>query len=184
MKAKILFVMILALASTTMGIQLIYTNGSMESGIVLEVGQSCIFEVFSVDGSPYINYLWVSPEGAAMGDFTLLSIESEAGSDANATAYSEPEYDYAYELFVVGNSPPPIPGTHFIFEFEALQEGSAMLLLRDEFKNPTGEPVSLDVVRPDPEPLGTSFTYQGHLYDANQVEIASNSFARVLPYSA
>jgi len=176
MKNVILFVLILLLSSAAMGAQTIYINYAPAGGISLEMGESCTFTVVSDDSTEYVDYLCVMSPAASMGNFTLLSIEPEAGADANVVAYTEPGFDYAFELQVPENPPEPYPGPHFTFKFEALQEGSTLLFLLDNSHNLIFGPVTLEVTKPEPEPLGTAFTYQGHLYDANRVANSEYDF--------
>ena len=169
MKNIIFFVSVLLLTSVAMGAQSIYIDYTLQPAIVLEIGQSCTFTVVSDDSASYHDYLLVMTPAASMGDFTLLSIDPTAGSDATAVPYTEAGMDYAYDLYAGGSSPPPSSGPHFTFLFEAQQEGSTLLFFMNEFYIPIGDPVALEVVKPEPEPLGTAFTYQGHLYDANEI---------------
>ncbi|MFH1614028.1 MAG: tail fiber domain-containing protein [Planctomycetota bacterium] len=162
MKALIVPVLLLSLASLASGAQYLTVNNQSVESIDLLVGQSCTFEVVSDNNDTYIGY-WVY--GLSQGTLTLLEIRPEAGSDAQATDWSAPG-ECCYEITADGSDPAPSAGVHFVFKFEALQPGDVGLWLHNADCSVTLDCVSVIVTEPK---VDSNFTYQGRLLDGNNV---------------
>ncbi|MHC4621492.1 MAG: hypothetical protein ACYTEQ_27435 [Planctomycetota bacterium] len=170
---KILTILVLALglmvwsAPMAEGAQSLTVNGADVSSITLELGQSCTVEVVSDDSNSYVAYVGFD-NGVVLGDFSHLLTTGRAGNTATVTEYNEPAF-YGYYVRASGFLPPPVPGIHFRFEYEAQEVGETDLKLYPNDPPPlAGKPSdSVHIIAVIPAPMGTGFTYQGRLTDAN-----------------
>jgi hypothetical protein len=144
-------------------------NGQPLDSITLELGQSCTVEVVSTDGTSYIGYVGFD-NGVALGTFSHLRTTKGAGDSATVHDYNQPPFS-GYRVVADGVIRLPVPGIHFIFEYEAQQVGETDLKLYSNNPPPlAGKPldsVHITVIPLVPEPMGTAITYQGRLMDAN-----------------
>ncbi|MHC4867736.1 MAG: hypothetical protein ACYTEX_27000, partial [Planctomycetota bacterium] len=163
---KILTILVLALvfwgASMAQGSISVTVNNQPVDSITLEVGQTCSVEVVSDDSSPYDAYVGFD-DGAVLGTFSHVQTMPEAGDLTDVTEYDVPAF-YGYYVEAAGTSPPPSPGVHFVFEYQAAQLGETDLKLYDQAFTSVIDSVHITVVGAE---MGTAFTYQGRLLDAN-----------------
>jgi len=163
---KILTVLVFVLASVLVSnahgkITLTVNNQDINS-ITLEVGQSCTVEVVSSDSTPYEAYIGFY--GAlVIGDFSPLEIKPEAGKGAELLKYSTPGFR-GYHVKTGIGFPPPSPGVHFVFQFEAQEVGETDIKLFDENLKFELDSLHITVI---PTAMGTGFTYQGRLLHDN-----------------
>jgi hypothetical protein len=85
---------------------------------------------------------------------------SAAGNLAGVAEYSQPEF-YGYHIMAGGSDVEA--GVHFVFEYEAQEIGETDLKLYSDLTNLV-DSVHIKVI---PATMGTAFTYQGHLIEAN-----------------
>jgi len=162
---KILIICVLALASTVHAAQSLTVNGDPCDSIVLELGQTCTVEVVSDDPNPYNAYVGFD-DGLVLGTFSHLETKKKkAGDLADATEYAVLVF-YGYFIVSAGSLPPPSPGVHFVFQYQPQQVGETELKLYDQSLTLELDSVHITVV---PAEMGTAFTYQGRLLDANNV---------------
>ena len=139
-------------------------NGQPVDSITLEEGQSCSVEVVSSDSNPYNAYVGFD-NGLVLGTFSHQETMPEAGDLASVTDYNVPAF-YGYYISAAGTSPSPSPGVHFVFQYQAEQLGETDLKLYDQTLTSVIDSVGITVVHAE---MGTTFSYQGHLYDNNNV---------------
>ncbi len=156
------FVLTLVLASNAHGKIILTADNQDVSSITLEVGQSCTVEVVSSDSTPYEAYIGFY--GAPIiGDFSPLEIKPEAGKGAAVDRYSTPGFR-GYYVKTGSGFPPPSPGVHFVFQFEAQEVGETDITLFDETLKLVLDSLHITVI---PAAMGTGFTYQGRLIHDN-----------------
>jgi len=151
-------------ASMAHGGQSLTVNNQPLDSITLKVGQTCTVEVVSDDSNPYNAYVGFD-NGLVLGTFSHLETKKKAGDLADATEYDVLAF-YGYFIVSAGSLPPPSPGVHFIFQYTAQQLGETDVKLYDEILTSVRDSVHITVV---PAEMGTAFTYQGRLLDANDV---------------
>lgn len=162
-------------ASVAEGAQYLTVNGKRVSSITLELGQSCTVEVVSKDSTSYEDAVGFGNPGAhlpqrpprVLGDFSHLETMPEAGNSATVRKITD-LYFYGYGVTAAGRG--ITPGVHFIFQYEAQQVGETNVglseLIKDKFV--VIDSVHITII-PLPVAMGTAFTYQGRLIDANDV---------------
>lgn len=160
---KIWAILVFVLVSTANGAQYLTIDGNAVDSITLEVGQVCTVEVASTDNSSYADNVGFD-DALVLGTFSHVQTKAAAGSLAGAIEYSQPEF-YGYYVMAGGLSPRPSPGVHFVFEYEAEEIGETELKLYNELFTLVVDSVHIKVI---PAPMGTTFTYQGHLIDSNK----------------
>ena len=158
-------------ASVAEGRQSLTVNGQDVTSITLELGQSCTVEVVSDDGTSYTDYVGFDNR-AVLGTFSHLETTAAAGDGATVTEYNTKPF-YGYLVVARGKFIPPRPGVHFIFEYEAQEVGETdlKLCLNDPPPSPGRllDSVHITIIPhpTPPQPMGTAFTYQGRLLDAD-----------------
>ena len=156
----IVAVAVLGLCSMAGGGQLLSVNGEQTEAIIVKVGQLCSVEVSSDDASTYNAYVGFN-FGDTLGSFLHSSTESAAGTLAGELAYSSSEDDFeGYFITAAGG---PSAGVHFIFRYTSDEVGQTELKLYDAALSVV-DSVVITVVAAE---MGTAFTYQGRLIDAD-----------------
>ena len=152
-------------ASVAEGAQYLTVSGQDVRSISLEVGESCTVEVVSDDSRSYGLYVGFENR-LVLGSFSYQGATREAGTVAKATEYDQRAF-YGYYV-VPSGFPPPSAGVHFMFEYEAQQVGETDVVLAElnDQKFVAIDSVHIRVIT-GPKPMGTAFTYQGRLMDAN-----------------
>jgi len=148
-------------ASVAHGAQYLRVNGQDVNSITLKLGQGCIVEVISDDSNPYTAYVGFYTD-VIRGVFLHLGTVPLAGDLASVIDYNMPSFR-GYYLSAAGSSPPPSPGSHFIFEYVTHQLGETSLVLYDSTFNQI-DSVHITVLSTS---MGTAFTFQGRLMDSN-----------------
>ncbi len=174
--SKMLAIVVLALAlmvwpaSVAEGRQSLTVNGKDVTSITLELGQTCTVEVVSTDGTSYTDYVGFYTGTPVLGDFSHLETKPEAGGDATVTEYNQKPF-YGYRVTASGKIHPPSHGVHFIFQYEAQKVGETDVVLAELIKDKfvVIDSVHITVIPLQPVAIGTAFTYQGRLIDANDV---------------
>jgi hypothetical protein len=159
---RMLTILVLVFASVVNGSQYLTVNNQNVASITLEAGQSCTIEVVSDNSDSYVNYVGFD-NGIVLGNFLHLETKPEAGDLAEVTEYSVPTF-YGYCIVAAGMAPPPSPGVHFVFQYEARQFGETDVKLYNETFTSVVNSVHITVI---PSSMGTAFTYQGRLMDGN-----------------
>jgi len=144
------------------GAQYITVNKQPVDSIILEVGQSCSFEVVSDDSGVYTDVIGFE-NAVVLGSFLHYKTTKEAGDSARVTPIIRHDF-YGYEVTASGFTTPPSPGTHFIFEYQAQEPGETDLVLKDGKSLKVLDSVHIRIV---PDEMGTAFTYQGRLIDSS-----------------
>jgi len=144
------------------GAQYLTVNKQPVDSIILEVGQSCFFEVVSDDSMVYTDVIGFE-DSVVLGSFLHYKTTKEAGDSARVTPIIGHDF-YGYEVTASGFITPPSPGTHFIFEYQAQEPGETDLVLKDGKSLKVLDSVHIRIV---PDEMGTAFTYQGRLIDSN-----------------
>ncbi len=162
MLSILIFVLALVLVSNAHGKITLTVDNQDVSSITLEVGQTCTVEVVSSDSTSYEAYIgfYGAP---VIGDFSPLEIKPEAGKGAEVLKYSTPGFRGYYVKTGIG-FPPPSPGVHFVFQFEAQGIGETDITLFDETLKLELDSLHITVI---PTAMGTGFTYQGRLLHDN-----------------
>jgi hypothetical protein len=155
---KMLAILVLALPSMASGAQKLTVNGQDVNSITVKVGQVCTVEVVSDDSVSYVDYVGFDNR-VVLGTFLHLETRPEAGNDADVELVDLPTF-YGYSVTAAGMAPPPSPGVHFVFQYEAQQLGETDLKLYATLP----DSVHITVI---PREKGTAFTYQGRLIDVN-----------------
>ncbi len=157
-------VVVLALCSMASGGQTLTVNGQQVETITLKVGQSWIVEVSSDDTSTYNAYVgfdYGTVLGSILGAFTHYNTRPAAGKLADESRYSSSADDFeGYSITADGE---PAAGVHFIFIYTPEQVGQAELKLYDDVPGSVIDSIVITVVAAE---MGTAFTYQGRLIDA------------------
>ncbi len=160
---KILFfVLALVLVSNAHGKITLTVDNQNVSSITLQVGQTCTVEVVSPDSTSYEAYIGFY-QAPVIGDFSPIEIKPEAGKGAEVLRYSTSGFRGYYVKTGIG-FPPPSPGVHFVFQFEAQGVGQTDITLFDETLKLVLDSLHITVI---PAPMGTAFTYQGRLIHDN-----------------
>ncbi|MHC4643614.1 MAG: hypothetical protein ACYS32_18385, partial [Planctomycetota bacterium] len=144
------------------GVVFLRVNGQDVNSITLKLGQSCIVEVVSDDSNPYNAYVGFYTD-VIRGVFSHLGIEPQAGDLASVTDYNAPAFR-GYYISARGSSPPPSPGSHFIFEYVTEEIGETKMDLYDSTFTSGIDSIHITVI---PTSMGTGFTCQGRLMDDN-----------------
>lgn len=160
--ATISAILVLALAQMVCAAQTLTVNGEALDAITLKTGRACMVEVVSDNSNPYHAYVGFD-DRIVLGSFDKELAMPEAGDLANITEYDVPAF-YGYSFSAAGTSPPPSPGVHFVIEYEPQQVGETELKLYDTTRTIVIATVHITVVSAQ---MGTAFTYQGRLMDAN-----------------
>ena len=153
-------------ASVAEGAQYLTVNGADVTSITLELGQSRAVEIRSTDSMSYVAYVGFD-DGVILGNFSHLETKPEAGNLATVIEYNQPDF-YGYYVSATGINPPPAAGVHFVFQYDALQPGETVLKLYDSTFTSVIDSIHITVTPLQPIALGTAFTYQGRLMDANK----------------
>ena len=157
----IVTVVVLALCSMASAGQLLSVNGEQTEAIILKAGQACSVEVSSDDASTYNAYVGFD-FGNVLGSFLHSSTKKAAGSLAGETPYSSSEDNFeGYFITAAGSG--LAAGVHFIFSYTPDQVGQTELKLYDAALSSVIDSISITVVEAE---MGTAFTYQGRLIDA------------------
>lgn len=157
----IVAVVVLALCSMASGEQLLSVNGEQTEAIILKVGQVCSVEVSSDDASTYNAYVGFD-FGDVLGNFLHSSTQKEAGTLSSESPYSSSEDNFeGYFITAAGSG--LTAGVHFIFSYTPNQVGQTELKLYDAALSSVIDSISVTVVEAE---MGTAFTYQGRLIDA------------------
>ena len=156
-----LFLMVCS-APIVHGAQYLTVNKQPVDSIILEVGQSCFFEVVSDDSGVYTDVIGFE-DSVVLGSFLHYKTTKEAGDSARVTPIIGHDF-YGYEVTASGFITPPSPGTHFIFEYQAQEPGETDLVLKDGKSLKVLDSVHIRIV---PDEMGTAFTYQGRLIDSS-----------------
>jgi len=145
------------------GAQKLSVNGQDVNSIAIKVGQSCTVEVVSDDAASYVD--WVGFDNRlVLSTFSHLETKPEAGNQSEVIEYNWPDF-YWYYVRANGITPgKPSPGIHFVFQYTASHLGETILKLYDDTLTLLKDSVNVTVI---PKEVGTSFTYQGRLIDAN-----------------
>jgi len=159
---KMLVILVLALAPMASGRQYLIVSEQPLDSIILEVGQSCSFEVASDDSGVYTDVIGFE-NAVVLGSFLHYKTTKEAGDSARVTPIIRHDF-YGYEVTASGSITPPSPGTHFIFEYQAQEPGETDLVLKDGKSLKVLDSVHIRIV---PDEMGTAFTYQGRLIDSS-----------------
>jgi hypothetical protein len=151
-------------APIVQGAEYLRVNGQEVDSITLKVGQSCIVEVVSDDSNSYRDYVGFD-NGLVLGFFSHLMTYPNAGDVATVADHNTPAFS-GYYIVAYGESPPPSPGVHFVFEYGTEQPGETDLTLYKDAVTPTSviDSIHITVI---PVSIGTTFTYQGRLMDSN-----------------
>ncbi|MHC4476858.1 MAG: hypothetical protein ACYTEL_14520 [Planctomycetota bacterium] len=162
-------ILVLALVSLAYGGRSLTVNGDPCDLIVLELGQSCTVEISSPNNSCYIDFIGFY-QAPVLGTFEHLETDPNAG-DANdvSQVVTVPNF-YGYRVIACGNPPYPRPGIHFVFEYVAQEVGETDVNIYAGTAPPNAPPmdsVHISVVPLSPTAMGTAFTYEGQLVDAN-----------------
>lgn len=162
---KILTILVLVLASMANGAQKLTVNSQDVISITIKIGQSCTVEVVSDDAASYVDYVGFD-NGLVLGSFLHLQTKPEAGNQATVIEVNPPDF-YGYYVRASGITPGnPSPGIHFVFQYTATQLGETDLKLYDDALTLLKDSVHIVVIPVEVE-VGTVFTYQGRLIDAN-----------------
>jgi hypothetical protein len=141
---------------------------SVDSGepnsITLSLGQSCHVEVVSGSNSPY--EACVGFDVNSLGSFSHLRTMLQAGDMADVNEINEPNF-YGYYVRALGTANPPSSGIQFAFQYVAEQAGETILKLYDKTRTIEKDSVNITNGPSEKPSMGTGFTYQGRLTDAN-----------------
>ncbi len=162
----IVAIVVFGFCSIVSGGQVLSVNGEEVETITLKVGQSWIVEVSSDDTSPYNAYVGFDYDtvlGSILGAFTHYNTRPAAGKLADESRYSSSSAD-DFEGYSITADGEPTAGVHFIFIYTPGQVGQTELKLYDGALTSVIDSVSITVVTAE---MGTAFTYQGRLIDAN-----------------
>jgi hypothetical protein len=160
---RILAILVLAVAPMASGAQKLTVNGQDANSITIKVGQSCTVEVVSDDAASYVAYVGFD-NGLVLGTFLHLETKPEAGNQSAVIEYNWPDF-LGYYVRASGITPGnPSPGIHFVLQYTATQLGETILKLYDDTLTLLKDSVHIAVI---PVEVGTAFTYQGRLIDAN-----------------
>ena len=164
MKGVCVFVVLFSVSTLACGSQCLTINNYDVESITLKLGQTYTFEVVSDDTASYVDYIGFN-NSAFCGDLTYLSATTEAGDLASVLPYDNPPSFCGYRVGA-GGLPPnePNPGAHFMFNYTPEETGQVVLKLYDSTMNFMEDSVSITIITSD---MGTAFTYQGRLVDAN-----------------
>jgi hypothetical protein len=161
---KVLAILVLVFGSIANGAQKLTVNGQDVNSITIKVGQSCTVEVVSDDAASYVDYVGFD-NGLILGTFLHLETKPAAGNQATVIEVNQPDF-YGYYVRASGITPgKPSPGIHFVLQYTATQIGETILKLYDDTLTLLKDSVHITVI---PKEVGTAFTYQGRLIDANQ----------------
>jgi len=169
--AKMVTILVLALGQVASAAQSLTVNGEVHDVITLKTGQSCTVEVVSDNSNPYTAYVGFD-DRVVLGSFDQPLAMPEAGDLAGITEYDIPAF-YGYYVSAAGTSPPPSPGVHFTIEYEPQQVGETELKLYDPTRMTVIAKVHITVVAAR---MGTVFTYQGRLMEADNPADGQHDF--------
>ena len=165
---KMLAILVLALGLVVWPVSMVRGDISLKvdddanvTSITLEVGQSCTVEVASDDSMSYKTYVGFD-NGLVLGSFTHL--ETRPASGGGDVELVDNSYFYGYEV-IAGEW--PFPGVHFVFRYVAQQLGETDLKLYNETRTSEIDSVHITIIPGNSDEIGTAFTYQGRLIDAN-----------------
>ncbi len=170
MKKVTISVFLLAFVSMGYGSQSLTVNDQAVDSIILKEGQSCSVKVLSDDSTSYDAYVGFD-DRLNLGSFSHIQTMPEAGSFSDVTEVDE-SFFRGYYVRAAGISPPSA-GVHFIFQYQAAGVEVIDLKLYAQDGATMIDSVRITVVAAE---VGTSFTYQGHLYDNNNVADGSYDF--------
>jgi hypothetical protein len=155
-------IVVLALAQMASAAQTLTVNGEVVDEVTLKTGQSCIVKIVSDNSNPYSVYVGFD-DRVVLGSFGPAGKYPEAGDLASITEYDIPAF-YGFFASAAGTSPTPSPGNHFVIVYQPQQVGETELKLYDITLTSVIDSVHITVV---PAQMGTAFTYQGRLMDAD-----------------
>ena len=133
-------------------------NGQPIDSINLDLDESCLIEVVSDESRGYTALLL--EQVVDFGNLSLLEIKPAAGS--TASVFSSIYYG-GYDLTSSGSG--VVPGVHFVFLFVADNSGATDVVLKDD--SPGNSIIdTIQITMSPPVSIGSGFTYQGRLTDA------------------
>jgi hypothetical protein len=172
---KMLTILVLALAQVANAAQSLTVNSEAIDAITLKTGQTCSVQVVSDNSYPYTAYVGFD-DRVVLGSFDQPLAMPEAGDLAGITEYDVPSF-YGYFVSAAGTSPPPSPGVHFTIQYQPQQVGETELKLYDPLRLTVIAKVHITVV---PARMGTVFTYQGRLMEADKPADGQHDFEFML----
>ncbi|MBN1766776.1 MAG: hypothetical protein JW860_16095 [Sedimentisphaerales bacterium] len=160
---KITVLLILVLYSLAMGTQTLRINSEDVSSVTLKSGEIYTIQVISDNSASYVDYIGFD-NAEVLGTFVHTATYPAAGDLATVYEYDVPEF-YGFRVSA-GALPPsnPDPGVHFVFTYIPDEVGQTNLYLYDDLLAAIKDSIHITVI---PDDIGSAFTYQGRLFDAN-----------------